>query len=81
MRAALRRRSVLVTCGLLTWIGASAVCTFLVLTDALAAADPSSAEGASLWARYIRDWTFWNHVRLIASIGASVLFIIGLTSE
>jgi uncharacterized membrane protein len=51
------------------------------LNDALAAADPSSAEGASLWARYIGDWTFWNHVRLIASIGASVLFIIGLTAE
>jgi uncharacterized membrane protein len=51
------------------------------LNDALAAADPSSAEGASLWARYVRDWTFWNHVRLIASIVASVLFIIGLTAK
>jgi uncharacterized membrane protein len=51
------------------------------LNDALAAADPSSAEGASLWARYVRDWTFWNHVRLIASIVASVLFVVGLTAE
>jgi uncharacterized membrane protein len=51
------------------------------LNDALAPADPSSAEGASLWARYVRDWTFWNHARLIASIVASVLFVVGLTAE
>jgi uncharacterized membrane protein len=51
------------------------------LNDALAAVDPSSTEGASLWARYVRDWTFWNHVRLIASIAASVLFIVGLAAE
>jgi CHAT domain-containing protein/tetratricopeptide (TPR) repeat protein len=43
MRAAFRRRSVPVTRGLLTWIGASAVCTVLVLTDALAPADPPPA--------------------------------------
>lgn len=51
------------------------------LNDALATVDPSSAEGASLWARYARDWTFWNHVRLIASIVASVLFTVGLTAK
>jgi uncharacterized membrane protein len=37
--------------------------------------DPSGAEGASLWARYLKDWTFWNHVRTIASLAASVLFM------
>ncbi|MPY73233.1 MAG: hypothetical protein GEU87_03130 [Alphaproteobacteria bacterium] len=26
--------------------------------NALAAADPSSPEAASLWARYLKDWTF-----------------------
>jgi uncharacterized membrane protein len=51
------------------------------LNDALAAVDPLSAEGASLWAGYVRDWTFWNHVRLIASVSASVLFTVGLTAE
>src|SRR5882672_7053510 len=40
------------------------------LNDALAAADPSSPEAASLWARYLKDWTFWNHVRTAASAGA-----------
>jgi uncharacterized membrane protein len=51
------------------------------LNDALAAVDPSSGEGVAVWARYIQNWTFWNHVRLIASIVASVLFIIGLTAK
>lgn len=51
------------------------------LNDALAAADPSSAEGAALWARYLDDWTFWNHVRTVASIVASVLFTVALTSR
>jgi uncharacterized membrane protein len=51
------------------------------LNDALAAVDPSSGEGAALWARYVRDWTFWNHVRLIASIAATVLFTAGLLAE
>ncbi len=50
------------------------------LNNALAAVDPSSAEGASLWAGYVRDWTFWNHVRLIASTAASVLFIVGIAA-
>ena len=51
------------------------------LNDALAAVDPSSQEGATLWTRYVRDWTFWNHIRLIASIVASVLFTVGLMAK
>ncbi len=54
--------------------------TFLVtvvfnvpLNDALAAADPSSAQGASLWSRYLADWTFWNHLRTLAALAASGL--------
>jgi len=48
------------------------------LNDALAAVDPSGAEGAALWARYLRDWTFWNHIRTITSLAASVLFMIAM---
>jgi uncharacterized membrane protein len=51
------------------------------LNDALATVDPSSREGANVWARYVQDWTFWNHVRLTASIVASVLFTVGLTAK
>ncbi|TPQ41237.1 hypothetical protein C2U70_03625 [Bradyrhizobium guangdongense] len=50
------------------------------LNNALAAVQPSSAEAASLWATYLKDWTFWNHARTVASLGASVLFIAVLAS-
>ena len=49
------------------------------LNTALAAVDPKSAEAASVWSRYLNDWTFWNHVRTIASGVACVLFIAALT--
>jgi uncharacterized membrane protein len=51
------------------------------LNNALAAVDPSSADAASLWARYLKDWTFWNHVRTIACIGASALFIAAIAAR
>jgi len=45
------------------------------LNNALAAVDPQGADAASVWVRYLRDWTFWNHVRTVACIAASALFI------
>ena len=48
------------------------------LNDALAIVSPSSAEGAKLWARYLSDWTFWNHVRTVAAFLAAALFTISL---
>jgi uncharacterized membrane protein len=44
------------------------------LNDALAVANPDSTEGANLWAKYLTDWTFWNHVRTIAAFIAAALF-------
>ena len=40
------------------------------LNDQLAAVDPASAEGAALWATYLRDWLPWNHVRTVACIAS-----------
>ena len=48
------------------------------LNNALAAASPASSEGATLWARYLVEWTWWNHVRTAAPIVAMALIIIGL---
>jgi uncharacterized membrane protein len=48
------------------------------LNDALAIAKPDSADGTSLWARYLTDWTFWNHVRTLAALAAAALFTISL---
>lgn len=48
------------------------------LNDTLAAAKPESPEGAQLWARYLTNWTAWNHLRTISSLGASACFILAL---
>lgn len=48
------------------------------LNDALAIAKPDSTEGANLWARYLTNWTLWNHVRTIAAFGAAALLTFGL---
>lgn len=49
------------------------------LNNELAAVDPIGEQGAAFWARFLRDWTLWNHVRTIASAAALVLFIMALT--
>lgn len=46
------------------------------MNDALAAVQPDSVEGASLWQDYLTRWTMWNHVRTIAGIASSALFIL-----
>jgi uncharacterized membrane protein len=57
--------------------------TFLVtiafnvpLNDALAKVEPTSTEGANLWASYLTLWTFWNHVRTVAALAATAVFSI-----
>lgn len=42
--------------------------------NALAALPASSPEAAALWADYLSSWTAWNHVRMLASLAAAVLF-------
>ncbi len=49
------------------------------MNDALAIADPKSTEGVDLWARYLTNWTFWNHVRTIAAIIASISLTLSLS--
>jgi uncharacterized membrane protein len=46
------------------------------LNDALAKTDPTSAEGAALWTTYLDKWTMWNTVRTIASLAATVIFLL-----
>jgi uncharacterized membrane protein len=48
------------------------------LNNALAIVDPNSTKGATLWAKYLTDWTFWNHVRTVAPLAAAALFSIAL---
>jgi uncharacterized membrane protein len=46
--------------------------------NVLAAVDPASGEGASLWADYVSSWTVWNHLRTAASLAAAALLTIAL---
>jgi uncharacterized membrane protein len=46
--------------------------------NALAAVRPDSDEGARLWAGYLVVWTRWNHVRVVASLGAAAAFTAAL---
>ncbi|MCC3406590.1 MAG: DUF1772 domain-containing protein [Microcoleus sp. PH2017_10_PVI_O_A] len=48
------------------------------LNDALAKVEPGSAEGAKLWASYLVNWTFWNHVRALAAFVAAAFLTIAL---
>ena len=47
--------------------------------NALAATDPDSAEGSAYWARYQREWTRGNHLRVVAGLAAAALLTIALT--
>jgi uncharacterized membrane protein len=49
--------------------------------NALEAADPSSADAAELWRRYLVEWTRWNHARVAAGLAAAALLTVVLTSS
>lgn len=48
------------------------------LNNALAAVDPASADAASLWRNYVRQWTAWNHVRTVSAFLASTLLLLAV---
>jgi uncharacterized membrane protein len=50
----------------------------LPLNNALAVVDPTSADGARLWADYVTSWTTWNHVRTVAALAAAASLTIAL---
>ncbi|CAN5558852.1 DUF1772 domain-containing protein [soil metagenome] len=46
--------------------------------DALALIDPTDPGAARVWVDYARDWTLWNHLRTLCSIGAALAFTLSL---
>ena len=44
----------------------------------LMAADPATAGGAATWETYLREWTRWNHVRVLGCLLASAAFAVAL---
>lgn len=45
--------------------------------EVLAKLDASAETSQRVWRNYIDEWTFWNHVRAMASLFASACFAIG----
>lgn len=48
------------------------------LNDALAAVDPTTADGSRVWMNYVQNWTLGNHVRTIAAVAAAASFTVAL---
>jgi uncharacterized membrane protein len=70
--------------GGLVYVAGMFLCTMVFnvpLNNALAAVDPASGRGAEMWSRYLSEWTFWNHVRTIASTAACALFIMAISAS
>ena len=77
-------RSNAVLAGAIVYVLGMFVCTIVFnvpLNNALAAVDPASTEGAAVWTRYVNNWTFWNHVRTAAALGATALFTFALCAR
>jgi uncharacterized membrane protein len=51
------------------------------LNNELQAVDPAALAASPIWARYLKDWTFWNHVRTVASVTASLLFTVAIAAR
>lgn len=49
------------------------------LNNELAGVQPDSAKGQQVWGRYLSDWVWWNHIRTIAALAATALFVLTLT--
>ncbi|PDV89411.1 hypothetical protein CO652_06860 [Rhizobium sp. H4] len=45
------------------------------MNNALEKVSGNGPQAAELWTTYLRDWTWWNHVRTVASLLASVAFV------
>ncbi|AZP16983.1 DUF1772 domain-containing protein [Streptomyces aquilus] len=47
--------------------------------EALLKLDAGTPEAAAYWPTYVREWTMWNHVRMVASGAAAVAYVLALT--
>lgn len=48
------------------------------MNKALDAAVPDTVEASALWSDYLTKWTAWNHVRTIACVFSTVLYILAI---
>jgi uncharacterized membrane protein len=48
------------------------------LNEELAATSPESPDARRVWTDYVSRWTLWNHVRTVAPLVASALYMLAL---
>jgi uncharacterized membrane protein len=72
----------LVAAGALYLLGCVAVTLVFNVprNEALARVEPESAEAAEVWRRYLVEWTAWNSLRTLASLGAMAALIGGIAA-
>ena len=56
-------------------IGVTVVCN-VPRNNALARVSPGGPEAQAVWERYLREWTWWNHVRTCCAIAAAACFAV-----
>jgi uncharacterized membrane protein len=61
-------------------LGVTALCN-VPRNDALEATAATAQGAAELWSRYLREWTFWNHVRSVSALVAAALLTIALINS
>lgn len=49
--------------------------------DMLGAINPAAPEASAAWSNFVKGWTAWNHVRTIASVAATVSFLLALNKS
>lgn len=75
-----RPAAVLLTLGALAYaVGVFGVTAALnvPMNDALAQFDADTVAGHDYWRVYLRDWTFWNTVRMLAGLVSGACMILG----
>jgi uncharacterized membrane protein len=75
------RGSMFVLAGAALYLVGSILVTMAInvpMNNALMAARPDDPNSADLWANYLSNWTFWNHIRAAASLCAAAAFTIAL---
>jgi uncharacterized membrane protein len=78
LRYGLTERSMTLVIGSAFYIVGSMAVTMVAnvpLNNALARLDPLNSGSVSIWAGYLQNWTFWNHLRAVASLAACVAFV------
>jgi uncharacterized membrane protein len=71
--------AMLLMLGAVIYIFGSPIVTAIInapLNDRLALLAPNAAGSPDLWARYLQNWTTWNHVRTATSVAAALLLLI-----